>query len=136
MTAPAPFNNFLWWALIETDRTFLVGYYSFFDRDKSIEFQRIPKTHEKLDPVKDHADVRALKRFTKGYYAIENDENGLIFNDLRFGIVSGWFDLSKDYLFSFSVSDVEERVEVRRRERSQGPSKEDFDRLIDRAKGI
>ncbi len=136
MTAPAPLNNFLWWALVETEEEFLVGYYSFYDRSPSIRFQSILKNHNKLESLPDSKDIMTLIRFTKGYYSVENDENGLIFNDLRFGIISGWFDLSNDSIFSFSILNNNNQVDVRRRSVSRNTSREDFNQLITRIKGI
>jgi len=136
MTAPAPLNNFLWWALVETEEEFLVGYYSFYDRSPSIRFQSILKNHNKLESLPDSKDIMTLIRFTKGYYSVENDENGLIFNDLRFGIISGWFDLSNDSIFSFSILNNNNQVDVRRRSVSRNTSREDLNQLITRIKGI
>jgi len=136
MTAPAPLNNFLWWALIETDDRFLVGYYSFFDSSERIEFKEMSKGHSLLNEYAEHDQVRKLIKFTKGYYTTRFKDNGLIFNDLRFGTTKGWFDLTKDFIFSFDIEQINSNIYIKRRSASSSPDHQDFDRLVERIKGI
>ncbi len=136
MTAPAPLNNFLWWVLIETPDEYLVSYYSFFDREATLSFDPIPKNHHLLNGVNDRHQIKELIRFTKGFYTLQQDSKTLIFNDLRFGIITGWFDLSKDFIFSFDIEQINGNIYIKRRPASSSPSEEDFARLIERVKGI
>ncbi|MEQ9425973.1 MAG: metal-dependent hydrolase [Cyclobacteriaceae bacterium] len=136
MTSPSPFNNILWWALIEKEDEFLVGYISLLDSQNNIEFKSIDKGHNLISGLKPNAQIEVLEKFTKGYFVVKPSGNNLIFNDLRFGTVAGWFDLSKDYIFSFDIQEINGNIYVKRRPAIRDLSKEDFNRLLTRLKGI
>ena len=135
MTAPAPLNNFLWWALIEEEDSYRVGYYSFFDSEPKIEFKPFEKQSALLTPLLPNKEIETLIKFCKGYYIIRESDNQLIFNDLRFGTISGWDDLSKDFIFSFDIEQINGNIYVTRRSATRNPDSEDIRKLIERIKG-
>ncbi len=136
MTAPSPLNNFLWWVLVENDDGYLISYYSFFDSTNKLDFKAFDKNKLLLQPYLNDLPILTLIKFSKGFYSIEKENNNLIFNDLRFGPINGWFDLSKDFIFSFDIQPINGNIYIKRRPASESPGQEDFDRLIDRIKGI
>lgn len=136
MTAPAPLNNFLWWVLIEDGDDYLVSYYSFFDSTEDLTFKSFEKNSELLSTVSNSTQIQTLIKFSKGFYSIKRDGRKLIFNDLRFGPTSGWFDLSKDFIFSFDIELINGNIYIKRRPASFNSRQEDLNRLIGRIKGI
>lgn len=86
-TKPAPFNTILWSANVETKKNYLIGYYSFFD-SKPIHFVTYPKNHDLLGELIQDEKVQRMIAVSKGWFTITKKENGLYYNDLRFGLLS------------------------------------------------
>lgn len=86
-TKPAPFNTILWSANVETKNNYLIGYYSFFDT-RPIHFVTYPKNHDLLGELIQDEKVQRMIAVSKGWFTITKKENGLYFNDLRFGLLS------------------------------------------------
>lgn len=96
---PSPFNTILWTANVETEDSFLIGNYSFFDT-KPVQFHFHPKNHEALGMLKDEDKVQRLIKVVEGWYTISERDGHLLFNDLRFGLMS--VDPNTDkYAFSY-----------------------------------
>lgn len=74
-------------ANIDVGDAYLMGTYSFFD-SKGISFESYPKNHEFLGDLATKDKVGRLIAITEGWYAIGRTDEGLLFNDLRFGLVS------------------------------------------------
>ncbi|HBK70521.1 MAG TPA: metal-dependent hydrolase, partial [Flavobacteriaceae bacterium] len=85
---PTPLNSILWAANVETDDTFLIGYYSLMDNDKNIIFTSYPKNHELLGDLANHPKVKRLIAISEFWYTITKKDNKLYLNDLRFGLLS------------------------------------------------
>jgi inner membrane protein len=84
-TKPTPLNTILWNAQIETKYGYRIAYYSFFDK-KSISFDsEIPKGHDLLDPYKNQENIKTLIELSRGFYFIEEVEDGFIYTDMKFG---------------------------------------------------
>ena len=86
-TRPTPFNSVLWTANVETDTSYLIGNYSFFD-SKEIEFTEYPKNHELLDGLATNDKVVRLKNIAQYWFTLSSKDGRLFFNDLRFGLIS------------------------------------------------
>lgn len=86
-TKPAPFNTILWSANVETKNNYLIGYYSFFD-SQPIHFVTYPKNHDLLGELIQDEKVQRMIAVSKGWFTITKKENGLYYNDLRFGLLS------------------------------------------------
>lgn len=86
-TKPAPFNTILWSANVETKNNYLIGYYSFFD-SRPIHFVTYPKNHDLLGELIQDEKVQRMIAVSKGWFTITKKENGLYYNDLRFGLLS------------------------------------------------
>lgn len=96
---PSPFNTILWTANVETEDSFLIGDYSFFD-SKPIEFHPHYKNHELLGDLILDEKVQRLINVVDGWYTITNRDGEILFNDLRFGLMS--VDPNTDkYAFSY-----------------------------------
>lgn len=86
-TKPTPLNTILWSANIETKDSFLIGYSSFFDKNP-IQFSEYPKNHELLGELENHPKMQRMIAISKGWYTINQKNDTLYFNDLRFGSLS------------------------------------------------
>lgn len=100
-TRPTPFNSILWSANAEGDSLYYVGYYSLFDTDQSISFQRFPKKHELLKPYLSNPDLQTLLKVTTGFYTVEKTDTAYTINDLRFGQLDGWGDGNEGFVFAY-----------------------------------
>ncbi len=116
---PTPFNSILWSANVETKDGFYIGYYSLLDEDQNIDFHYFPKQHGLLEPIENHPKIKKLTRITRGKHIVQEWENGLILNDLRFGQGSGWQKGAGNFIFAYfikmpSESDVSKLSIVRK----------------------
>lgn len=83
---PAPFNTILWTANVETEDSFLIGDYSFFD-SQPIQFRRFPKDHHLLGELAEDDKIQRMIKISKEWYIISEKEGQLYFHDLRFGVL-------------------------------------------------
>lgn len=82
---PTMFNSVLWTANIETKDSFLIGYYSFLDKDKHVPFTGHVKDQYKIDSIRDEPQIARLLKITKGWYVVREKDDTLLLCDLRFG---------------------------------------------------
>ena len=97
---PTILNNFLWYAVAETDKNYTVSFYSIFDDiNTPPNFINIPKNHKLLDV--DHQDIKTLRWFSNEFYTLSILNNKIIYKDLRYPLL----DLrdSTSSLFSFEL---------------------------------
>lgn len=121
---PAPFNTILWTANVETEDSFMIGDYSFFDSEP-IGFRSFPKNHDLLGPLAENDKVQRLIEISKNWFIISENEGQLYFHDLRFGVL----DLNAtDPTFVFTYHIIEENGEVSIEETERNP--EDAKKLL------
>ncbi len=101
-TRPTPLNSILWTANIETNDSFLIGYYSLLDEDDNIQFLKFPKNHHLLEDMKNDPLISRLIKLTEGWYTIERKDNMIYFNDLRFGQLGMGTDANR-FVFSYEL---------------------------------
>lgn len=106
-TTPTPLNNWLWYIVVKDRNGFYIGYRSVFDRTSKIDFSYFNQNDSLLDPVKNHEEVQHLIRFSQKYYIIERRQDTLVFNDLRFGQIVGWFDPNEHFVFHYFLQHPE-----------------------------
>ncbi len=85
MTGVTPFNILLWYAVAETDSGYYVGYYSFLDKDKNIDYSFIKRNEEAIADIKKEYAVNRLIWFSNNYYAVEKVNDEIRFFTLKFG---------------------------------------------------
>lgn len=100
-TTPAPLQNWLWFVVVGNDKGYHTGYRSVFDTEKSLHFEYFPRNDSLLRPMQDHKDLHELIRFSKQFYTVEKYGDTLVFNDLRFGQVIGWYDPREKFAFHY-----------------------------------
>lgn len=133
-TTPLPLSNFLWMGLAKTESGYYMGLYSNFDTQKLSEFFFIPRNEELLDKYSDDEELQELIRFSKGYYHVGEDKNGLYLADLRFGKMG--ISEDADYVFKFYLKDNGGKLKIEQSSESRELKSGDFTAFIQRIKGI
>lgn len=135
-TRPSPMNIILWSANVKTKDGFITGNYSLFDSKKEIKFSAvIPKQDQLITSIQNEEKIQALQRISNGWYTIEEQDNQLYFNDLRFGRL-GIDDPSTPFVFSYKIQQNEQgEIHVTEREKSFKRSKDLPLQIWNRIKG-
>lgn len=100
-TRPSPLNTILWSANVETENAYLLGNYSFFDKNP-ITFESYPKDHDLLENLTKNERVKRMISISQGWYTINKENGHLYFNDLRFGLLS-LAPKSQDFVFKYKI---------------------------------
>jgi inner membrane protein len=135
LTTPAPLNNWLWFFVAEVDSGYYAGYRSVFDNLNSVDLNYFPRNASLLNTVEDKDDVEKLLRFSQGYYTVENQHDTLVFNDLRFGQITGWSDPRGRFAFHYYLNYPEANSLVVQRGRFANWNKKTVRALIRRMAG-
>jgi inner membrane protein len=134
-TTPTPLNNWLWYVVAGNDSGFYIGYYSVFDSKKKIDLHYFPKNDSLLNPVRNQEDVQHLLRFSKGYYTAQKWSDTLVFNDLRFEQMAGWYEPDAKFAFHYYLQQQGGNKFVVQRGRFAGWNWETAKSLIKRIQG-
>ncbi len=133
-TTPLPLSNFLWMGIAEIDSGYRMALYSNFDAHMPDDFIFIPRNQDKLEEFSGDKDLNQLIHFSKGYYHINTDQNGLYLADLRFGKMG--LKRSSEFVFKFYLKNKDGNLIIEQT-RGSGSIEEDlFSDYIDRIKGI
>jgi inner membrane protein len=116
-TTPTPLNNWLWYVVAANDSGYQIGYRSLFDQEKAIDFQFFPRNDSLLKPVENKEDLQKLLRFSKGYYTVTNQNDTLLFNDIRFGQMIGWMNPEAPFVFYYYLQHPKENTLIVQRGR-------------------
>lgn len=116
-TTPAPLQNWLWFVVSGNDSGYYAGYRSVFDSKKEILFQYFPKNDSLLKNVPNQEDIARLINFSQGFYTVENRNDTLLFNDLRFGQIIGWQNPKEKFAFHYYLQYPDENKLVVQRGR-------------------
>lgn len=135
ITTPAPFQQWLWYIVVRDQGGYYIGYRSVFDKKSQPVLTYHPVQDSLLAEIKDHREVELLKRFAQGFYTVEKNRGRLVFNDLRFGQVSGWESGEHDFVFHYYLEQAGENSMVLQRGRFAGINKSYFSSLFRRVCG-
>lgn len=102
MVTPTLLNNLLWSGVAVDGEHAWIGQYSHLDSDGNITFHRQDRNLH-LAGAFPRDDYAKLQRFSKGFYLLQQEGAGVIFNDLRFGYIE-----PGRYIFNFDFSQPEE----------------------------
>lgn len=133
-TTALPLTNFLWMGLAETDSGYYMGLYSNFDSEKPKEFIFIARNQDKLQKYAHDEGLQKLIKFTKGWYHVDEDKNGLYLVDLRFG--KAGLDSNADYIFKFNLKEIDGSLRIEQSTESRNIEPEAFNAFIDRIRGV
>ncbi|MCB2222202.1 MAG: metal-dependent hydrolase [Bacteroidetes bacterium] len=132
-TTPLPLTNFLWMGIAETEAGYHMALYSNFDAAKPDEFIYIPRNEAKLEALANDDNLKKLIRFTKGFYHVNEDENGLYLADLRFG--KAGIAADADYIFKFYLRDMNGELAIAQSDESRKIEGSAFSAFLDRIRG-
>jgi inner membrane protein len=135
-TTPAPLQNWLWYAVAQTDSGFEVGHFSLLDNQHKINFYYFPANHHLYNEVNDHETLQKLIRFSKGFYVIQKRKDSLIFNDLRFGQILGWRYPNNDFVFHYNLQHNEDNKLIIQRGRMMNWNVDEFSFFVKRVAGF
>lgn len=130
---PSPFNTILWTANVETEDSFLIGNYSFFDT-KPVQFHRHPKNHQALGELRHEDKIQRLIKVVEGWYTITERDGQLLFNDLRFGLMSVDPDTDK-YAFSYILEKEDGELTITEEPKDRSDAKKLLGDLVKRIGG-
>ncbi len=85
LTNPVLFSNLLWYTVTVDDSICRIGYLSVLRPDDPIRFETYPRLTQLEAKIADQTGLERLKWFSKGFYVMEEQKNGLGFYDIRFG---------------------------------------------------
>lgn len=100
-TTPVPLNNWLWYVVAKEGNGFFIGYRSVFDKADQMPLYYFPQNSFLLDTLRRQEELQHLLRFSQGYYTVEKWHDTLVFNDLRFGQMVGWYDPKEHFVFHY-----------------------------------
>jgi inner membrane protein len=134
-TTPTALQNWLWYVVAGNDSGYHIGYRSVFDSKKQIDFEFFPRNDKLLDSVEDTEGLQKLKRFSQEFYTAEEWNDTLVFNDLRFGQITGWQDPKNKFVFHYYLKDSADNKLVVQRGRFEGWNRNAFMSLVKRIEG-
>ena len=134
-TTPTALQNWLWYVVAGNDSGYHIGYRSVFDSKKQIDFEYFPRSDALLDSVEDTEALQKLKRFSQEFYTAEKWNDTLVFNDLRFGQITGWQNIRNKFVFHYYLKDSADNKLVVQRGRFSGWDREAFKSLVKRIEG-
>ncbi len=134
-TTPTALQNWLWYVVAGNDSGYHIGYRSVFDSKDKIAFEYFPRNDHLLDSVEDTEGLQKLKRFSQQFYTAEKWNDTLIFNDLRFGQITGWQNPQNKFVFHYYLKDSADNKLVVQRGRFEGWNKDALISLLKRIEG-
>jgi inner membrane protein len=138
-TTPNGPSTFLWTGYTIREDTVYQSIYSIFDEDTDLKFRAIPRNTALIEEIEDDRAVETLLWFSRGYYTVENEQDSLIFYDLRFGRSDLWLTEDEDVPFVWQNRILFDEHGNATNIELQTPSFETrssiFSRFIDRIKG-
>ena len=85
LVTPSAFNTVLWRVVVIDEQAYHEGFYSFFDADRHIQFRRVDRGAA-LEAGLGHIEgVQRIRAFSKGFYALRDDQGLIRISDLRMG---------------------------------------------------
>lgn len=96
-TTPTPFNIFLWRAIVMKEDAYYEAYYSVFDGALPMRFKRFSSQTDLVPRIQESWSVQKLEWFTRGFYNVRLENQGIIISDLRMGV-------EPNYVFRFKVA--------------------------------
>ncbi|HEY8387982.1 MAG TPA: metal-dependent hydrolase [Parasegetibacter sp.] len=134
-TTPTPLNSLLWWVVIPQDSGYYVGYRSVLDKFPHTELEFIPRNDTLAVQSTNQVEYQLLKKFSAGYYTLEQWSDTLVFNDLRFGRMKGWEEKNARFAFHYFLNLPDANGLVIQRGRFTGWNSESYKRFFDRILG-
>ena len=132
---PTPLNTLLWFVVAEVDSGFQIGYRSVFDKTETMPLTFVPKNEQLLQSPVNDRPLAQLKKFSQGYYSVEYQSDRLVFNDLRFGQITGWYNPKAKFMFHYYLNFPEDNLLVMQRGRFANWNQQTVRSLFQRIQG-
>ena len=131
------FNSILWSGQIELEDSYMFTYYSLFDKSFPSFTKKFPKNHDKLEPYINEKKIQQLIILSNGHYILTNENNELIFWNLKIG-QKGFDKNASPYIWSYVIEKDKDELEIKegRSFRNNRNYSEEFDKFYERLKGI
>jgi inner membrane protein len=98
LVTPAPFNTLLWRVVAISGDHYHEGFRSLLDDEPLIAFDRFERGSALAEELRDVDAVRRIAAFSKGFYALREDQGRVLLSDLRMGQEPAYF-------FTFAVAE-------------------------------
>jgi inner membrane protein len=132
---PAPLQNWLWFIIAETESGYFIKYVSVFDSQIPVFENFFPQNNSLSRQLKDQTEFDKLVRFSEHFYTLEQRADTIIFNDLRFGQIVGWYNPKEAFVFHYYLQPTIDNTLVVQRGRFAEWNRETFDAYLERIKG-
>ena len=96
ISSPAPFTSLLWRTVGIHNDQYFETYYSLFDGDAPLSVNFYPRNLSLMTGIEEHPPVAKLEKFTRGYFAMSENNESIAMTDLRMGS-------EPNYVFQFQV---------------------------------
>ncbi|PHR70855.1 MAG: metal-dependent hydrolase [Lutibacter sp.] len=116
-TGPTPLNAILWYANVETDNHYYVGYYSLLDKDDNIQFKKFDKNHQLRNQLKEYNNFKRMNRFSKDWYFLSEANDIIYYNNIRFGTF-GFKNEDRQFVFNQQVKIIGDDIQFVERDRN------------------
>ena len=100
ISSPAPFTTLLWRTVGIHNDQYFETYYSLFDGDAPLSVNFYPRNLSLMKGMDEHPPVAKLEKFTRGYFAMSENNGSIAMTDLRMGS-------EPNYVFQFQVAELE-----------------------------
>ena len=131
---PTILNNILWYAVAESENNYYLTFYSLFDKSSVAEkIITVSKNHDLIDM--NDENLKTLTWFSNNYYNLSKKEktNTYKYVDLRYPMLNP--DDENTSVFNFTLFQKNGEWDILPFDGSP-PNKEDFNKFIERIKGI
>lgn len=98
-TQPTPFNTLLWRVVGVTPDGYFEGFWSLVSPERGLSLTHYEDRPDLLTGIEQDPAVQRLRWFTKGFYRVEQQGEGVVIADLRMGV-------EPDYVFAFRVAEL------------------------------
>ena len=102
ISSPAPFTTLLWRTVEIHNDQYFETYYSLFDGDAPLSVNFYPRNLSLMKGMDEHPPVAKLENFTRGYFAMSENNGSIAMTDLRMGS-------EPNYVFQFRVAELEDQ---------------------------
>ena len=90
-STPILFTSLLWRVVVlQNDGSYLEGYYSFLNPDKTIDFTHYPKNNTPFNQAESLPDAQRLLWFSQGFSNLRQVDDKLVISDLRMGFETSY----------------------------------------------
>jgi inner membrane protein len=98
LVTPTAFNSVLWRVLVMSGEHYHEGFYSLFDAEPRIDFDRFPRGAGLAGELQGTEGVQRIAAFSKGFFKLKQDGTHVHISDLRMG-------LEPTYIFTFAIAE-------------------------------